>query len=159
MTTIKETVPKGALEKLAVQIDTLAALAQMDGEAAVAYHTTAELVHVPQIRARLLDFAHEHLSHIKDLRNLIELLGGGLAVETPDVETSTFVRLAAGVGPLGTHGALLSLIIIEQFTNAAYETARRLMDGRVGRLLERNYHNERRHIEWLSAEARKIGLS
>jgi rubrerythrin len=140
-------------DELEAQINTLLALAQMDSEAAVAYETAAELIEEPDLRSQLQEFAGDHRRHIDDLGQLVEQLGGEAAAAAPPPENSTFVMFASALGALGTQTALLSLIGSEEFTNATYETALDVaIDPEARELLERNFADEQRHINWLAQQ-------
>ncbi len=59
--------------------------------------------------------------------------------------------LAVTASAVGPGAALLALTNNEELTNAAYDTALDLaVDDATRATLERNFHDEQRHIEWLN---------
>jgi rubrerythrin len=140
-------------EDVEPDVETLFGLAQMDAEAALAYETTAELIDDERVAETLRAFAGDHRRHVDDIGRLLSERGEQLETATPDPEASTFVSLAAAVAPLGLSAALRAMIGNEQFTNSVYSTAVEVIsDPEALALLERNYADEQRHLNWLTRE-------
>jgi rubrerythrin len=133
----------------------LVGMAQMDSEAAFAYEIAAEMVDLPDVRARLLEFAQDHRRHVSDIGQAIQAIGGEAAAAAPPPDTSVFGMLTSALGMVGPRAVLLGLIGNEEFTNSAYDTALELVgDPQLRQLIQRNFEDEQRHITWLATQAR-----
>lgn len=140
-------------EDLEPEIESLLALAQMDSEAALAYETAAELCGDEHVAETLRGFGNDHQRHVKDIGQVLSARGVELTLAAPEPETSTFVTMAASVSSLGLAAALRAMIANEQFTNATYDTALDLIsDPDAHAVLERNFADEQRHLQWLTQE-------
>lgn len=141
------------------ELETLAgmllAMAQMDSEAAFAYEVAAEFVDLPEVSARLRDFAADHRRHVADIGKAMTDIGCEPATAAPPPEASVFALLTTSLGMVGPRAVLLALIGSEEFTNSIYDTALDLIvDPELRKLIQRNYDDEQRHITWLSTQAR-----
>lgn len=136
------------------QATLLLTLAQMDSEAAAAYETTAALVTSEEVRSQLLQFANDHRRHISDIGRLLAKRGVEPSIAAPPPELSLFAIMSRAMVPLGDEAALMALHISEEFTNAAYSTMLDVVtDVEASALLQRNFEDEQRHIDWLSLHA------
>lgn len=128
-------------------LDSLMALAQLDGEAAVAYQIAIDQLDVPFLRDLLERFRGDHLRHVRDLNEVIERLGGAPIEAAPEPDESVLVRFTEAVGILGPHAVVLAMTANEQLTNATYETALEVaVESDMRPLIERNLEDERRHL-------------
>jgi rubrerythrin len=142
---------------LQTQVEMLAAMAQMDAEAAAAYEKAAELIGSSDLAKPLREFAADHRRHVVDIERVVQRLGAQPIAAAPSPESSVFAQLTSAVSMNGPEAAVLALLGNEQFTNAAYEMALDLVDDDdTQTLLERNFADEQRHIAWLSERSEEM---
>ena len=139
------------------ELDALAAIAQMDLEAALAYEAAAELI-MPDPRSdTLLEFARDHRQHVRELVRMIDAEEEDFLASISDSEQSVFVNLTSALGTLGIREALTALIGNEQFTNQTYMTALEIVaDDELRAILDRNFGDEQRHVAWLTEQRRQL---
>jgi rubrerythrin len=131
-------------------VEALVGLMQMDLEAATAYEIAAEIVGLPQISGKLMEFAGDHRRHVEALTDLLEEFGYELDVAVPDPEASTFANLASSMSSIGIQAGVMALIGNEEFTNSTYQTTLGIVDEpQLRTLLERHLQDEQRHLKWL----------
>jgi len=143
-------------EEEAAELIALAALAQMDFEAAVAYAVAADNIPDREVSRQLLEFRADHLRHVEDLDRLATEMGGELP-ERIDASESVIANLAVAAAALGESTAMLAMISNERLTNSTYESVLRLdWDDDVQEVLARNYQDEQRHLRWLEKNVGKV---
>jgi len=132
-------------------LDVLVALAELDAEAAVAYRIGASSVDDPAIRAKLEEFAGDHVRHVETINRLLADVGAPeVSIDDLDEGSSSITMLAAAVAGMGDRATLLVMIGNEQLTNSAYPNALELpFEDDVLRIFERHAIDERRHLDWL----------
>jgi rubrerythrin len=137
--------------------DVLIALGELDAEAAQAYRIVAASVEDPAIRSKLEEFADDQVRHVETINRL---LSGG---DTPEISveldegSSAMTMLAAAVGGMGDHAALLNLIGNEQLTNSAYPMAMELpFEEEIAQVLARHTADQQRHLQWLIQQEARV---
>lgn len=130
----------------------LIAVAELDREAAAAYHIAAEHIADPKMREQLMSFRDDHLRHVSDIESLLKQRDMDLPGDEARAESSAIAALALAAREMGTRAALLAMISNERLTNGTYESALLVTTDEEARaLLERNLGDERRHLRWLEA--------
>jgi len=132
------------------ELDALAALAQMDLEAALAYEAAAAIVENEDLRNAINQFAEDHQRHVRDLSELIEQRRGETASQPEEALNSVFTNLVSALAMMGDQEALRGLLGNEQFTNMTYMTAMDVVsDDQALKVIERNFQDEQRHLKFL----------
>jgi rubrerythrin len=143
-------------EEEAAELIALAALAQMDFEAAVAYAVAADSIPDREVSKQLLEFRADHLRHVEDLDRLASDMGGELT-ERIDASDSMIANLAVAAAALGESSAMFAMISNEKLTNSTYESILRLdWDEEVREVLTRNFQDEQRHLRWLEKNSARV---
>jgi rubrerythrin len=137
------------------EIEALTTLAMLDVDAAAAYQAASAASDDEAIRAALDGFRADHLRHVAELDRLIQRRGGApvSAAGAPPL----LPRLASLAGRVGPDAALLALLANEELTNASYDIAMALaVDPETRAVLERNYGDEQRHLEWIQDTVQQL---
>jgi len=132
--------------------DKLNDLIKLDVDAVRAYDQALEACTIDEVVARLTDFRADHDRHIRDLSEQVRALGG-----EPDVRRDWKGFLIEGftaIAAQGDHSALLAMRGNEELTNRTYRSALDMVDlsPEVRSVLERNYSDEQRHLEWIKGQ-------
>lgn len=136
-----------------IEMEVLIALAELDAEAAQAYSIAALVVDDAAVRSKLEEFRDDHLRHVETLNRVLGQADGPQIASELDEGSSALTMLAASVGALGKHAALLAMIANEQLTNTTYQTASDLpFDEEIARIVERHLADEQRHLRWLTEQ-------
>jgi rubrerythrin len=141
-------------------IETLAGLAELDGEAAAAYTVAATAMgDDDEIARRLTSFRDDHRRHVRELNRLIQQVGGApIQAGTAEGE-GLLEQLAESAAAIGPHGLIVAMIGNEMLTNGTYQTALELpWSDEVRALLERNRADEERHLRWLLELRDRLGI-
>jgi uncharacterized protein (TIGR02284 family) len=128
----------------------LSSLVQLDIDAEHAYGRAIEEIRESAIRNRLVEFRDDHKRHVTELSVAIRELGE----IPPEYERDTKGFLIAGFTAIrsktGTEGALKAMRSNEKMTTKTYNKARGWdVAPSIKSLLERNYEDERRHLEYI----------
>jgi competence ComEA-like helix-hairpin-helix protein len=138
-------------------IEALAALAQLDLEAAAAYSICAEAMPIEDIRDTLISFREDHLRHVRDLGQLVEEMGGEAVDAEGPVRESSLTALASATSALGPDAGYLAMISNEQLTNSVYQAILQIeWDEDVQQVIKRNLEDEKRHLQWLQENRSRV---
>lgn len=135
-------------------IDCLTNLAQLDIDAFFAYEQALKNIDQQDIYDKIDKFRQDHQRHINDLGKLINEYGGTPPTQSKDfkgylIEGMTMIRSLTGV-----NGALSAMETNEELTNKRYKEALDAADkgnfpAAVKDLIERNYGDEKRHLQYI----------
>ncbi len=108
------------------------------------------------MRERLTSFRQDHERHIADLARAVRDLGGTPVEQRPDLKGFLLEGFTAIRSKMGLAGALKAMHLNEQLTNRRYNEARnRPVPAQAKSILDRNYEDERRHIEYIEVTIRE----
>lgn len=132
--------------------DKLNSLIRLDVDAVHAYDQAIDACTMPELKNRLTEFRGDHDRHIRDLSDQVRALGG-----QPDVRKDWKGFLIQGftaIASQGDHSALVAMRGNEELTNRSYQAALQMSDitPEVRSVLEKNYADEQRHLEWIKAQ-------
>lgn len=131
----------------------LASLAQLDIDAVNAYEQAIKNVEDPDVRGHMTTYRDDHKRHIEELSTEIRSLGGTPPEVSPDFKgffISGFTSLRSATG---TDGALKAMQTNEKLTNKNYQEATKWdVEGKIKTLIEKNYEDERIHLEYIESK-------
>jgi uncharacterized protein (TIGR02284 family) len=131
-------------------IDKLSELAQLDIDAVHAYDQAMEKVEHETVMEHLRQYREDHDRHVTELSALIRELGGEPPDHSPDFKGYFIEGFTSMRSVSGTEGALKATQTNEKLTNKKYDDARSLaLDGQERDLIEKNFEDERRHLEYI----------
>ena len=131
------------------QIEKLNDLIQLDYDAVGAYEAAIDRIDVESIRSSLREFQNDHRRHIQELSAQVRSLGG-TPKERPDMKGFVLKGFTAITSMMGNEAALRAMQGNEKLTNTSYANAlRESWSEPVRQLLERNYHDEQRHLAYI----------
>jgi uncharacterized protein (TIGR02284 family) len=124
-------------------------LIKLDRGAIRAYEQAIEACQTEVVREKLREFQGDHERHVSDLSAHVRVLGG-----TPEERRDFKGMLIEGFTAItsqGDHSALLAMRGNEELTNRKYASALEVeeLTGEVRTTVERNYHDEERHLAWI----------
>ncbi|MBF5041842.1 ferritin-like domain-containing protein [Aggregicoccus sp. 17bor-14] len=137
------------------QLALLAELVHIDLDAVTVYDAALRIVNVPVVEQALMEFRSDHLRHVRELNDRIEWLGGARARSVPDSEACQRHGFSAVQDGLRTEELVTALAEGEQVTNAAYARVLKVdWDEETRALLDLNFADEQRHLQWVLMAAR-----
>lgn len=150
----------GAGGELAVDpsvVERITALLLLDQAAIEAYEIAIRACKAADINRQLKQFRDDHQRHVRELADALVSLGAA-PPEQPD-ERAQCIRSYTMMSALEDRTALVAMRGNEELTNGAYTSALASGDlpDELRRLVEANFQDERRHIQWITEEIRTRG--
>ena len=136
-------------------ISSLKDLVHIDIDAISLYDAVLKSINSPQLEQALMEFRSDHLRHVRELNDRLEVLGGGREPARPSVESCeshgfTLIRKSMGIEEL-----LTATVDGEQITNRTYERIlKENWDSETRALIDRNFADEQRHLLWVLTASR-----
>ncbi len=125
-------------------------LVQLDIDAVHAYEKAIANINNTGIREQLEAFKKDHERHIGELSQKMRELGETPPDNKPDMKGYLIEGLTALRSSTGTEGALKAMKSNEKTTNKKYDEARKLdVMGETKEMIERNYQDEKTHLEYI----------
>ena len=134
-------------------IDRLNDLIKLDIDASRAYGQALDNIDHPDIKSHMTRYRDDHDRHVTELQAAVRGLGGSPAEMTPDIKGYFIEGFTALRSMTGTEGALKAMQTNERLTNSRYQDAVKELAGapaEVMTLLDRNYADERLHLEYVT---------
>jgi uncharacterized protein (TIGR02284 family) len=129
-------------------ITTLNDLIQLDIDAVHAYRQAIDACQVAEVRDNLTAFEGDHRRHISELEGAVRALGG--QPPTGQDFKGFVIEGFTAIMSQGDRSALVAMRGNEEITTRRYDAARRAsLPGDVIQLVERNYADEARHLDWI----------
>ena len=129
-------------------VATLNDLIQLDIDAVHAYSQAIDACKVAEVRDNLTAFKGDHQRHISELEGAVRALGGQPPTGK-DIKGFVIEGFTA-IASQGDRSALLAMRGNEEITTRRYDAARRTnVAGDVLELIEKNYADEARHLDWI----------
>lgn len=133
-------------------VEKLNDLIKLDVDAIHAYDQAISACTMDELKRNLTDFRADHDRHVRDLSDCVRALGG-----QPDVRRDWkgfFISGFTAIVSQGDHSALVAMQTNEELTNSTYRKALDLenLSPDVRSLLEKNYSDEQRHLQWIKAQ-------
>jgi rubrerythrin len=128
----------------------LSALSQLDLDASRGYQLALVRVEDPSLKDQLNNFRKDHLQHIENLNKMIVEYGG--TVVEKNASLNGFFRDPVGTlqNMKSTRRVLQALRTGERVTERTYGDALRMgVNGKALMVIERNYSDERYHLEYI----------
>lgn len=131
-------------------IDKLNDLIQLDVDAVQAYDHAIKNVEYDDIRKRFGEFQDDHRTHIRNLAEMVQQLGGTPVKLEPSLKGYLLEGLTALRSATGTKAALEAMKTNEKLTNRKYEeaVAQNFAEG-VMKLLRMNFAQEQQHLAYI----------
>lgn len=132
-------------------IDKLCNLAQLDIDAVHAYDEALQHIDNQNIYESIKEFRDDHIRHINDLSEVITSFGGTPPERTKDFKGYLIQGFTSLRSITGTIGALKAMETNEVLTNKTYANALESneMPKEVRTLVEKNYEDEKRHLNYI----------
>jgi len=128
----------------------LGSLVKLDTDAEHAYGQAIDEIKEANIRDTLIRFRDDHKRHVAELSVAIRELGETPPEHKRDVKGFLLEGFTAIRSKTSTEGALKAMHSNEKLTNKNYNKARQWdVSPSIKALLERNYEDERRHIQFI----------
>jgi len=132
------------------RVEKMRSLAQLDVDAMDLYEAAIARIHVPAVKEKLQAFRVDHDRHVQDLNAKILQLGGERVEHVPDLKGKILRGFTAITSMMGTEAALMAMMGNEELTNRTYQAALKMdWQAEERALIEKNYGDERRHLEWI----------
>jgi rubrerythrin len=130
-------------------------LVQLDTDASYAYEKAIDSIEVPLVKEQLIAFRGDHERHIRELSAYLRSMGEEPPESKPDIKGYFIEGFTALRSATGTEGALKAMKSNEKLTNSNYDDARKTTaPAELATLLEANYQDERRHLEYIEQALR-----
>lgn len=141
-----------AAGKESILIDLLNDLIQLDFDAIEAYEAAVSRLEDATSKEQLRQFMDDHERHTRELKALVQELGGQPAQKADIKYILTKGKVIIG-NIAGDSGILQAMKTNEDETNKAYEQAAARSDvpPKIHEVLQRNLADERRHRTWIEA--------
>lgn len=140
-------------------VKVLSDLTQLDIDAVYAYEEALKQIDDQEVYRNIESFRTDHLQHIQDLSKLIEYYGETPPSPTKDLKGYFIEGMTMLRSLTGTKGALSAMESNEKTTNKNYKTALEEnpnLPGDVVFLLNKNYEDEKRHLEYIQRTLQKL---
>lgn len=129
-------------------IDVINGQIQLDLDAITAYEDAISACDSQEITAELALFRGDHERHVRNLSEMVRLLGGEPTTNT-DLK-GVFIHGFTKLTSRSDRSALLAMRANEELTNRSYKAAlERDLPDDVRALFERNLADEQRHLAWI----------
>jgi uncharacterized protein (TIGR02284 family) len=129
-------------------IEVMNDMLQLDLDAILAYDEAIHACDVDEIKTRLREFRGDHERHVRDLSLAVRTYGGQ-PKEKRDIK-GFFIQGFTKMMSRGDRSALMTMRANEELTNRSYAAAlKHELPHEVRTLLEQNYNDERRHLQWI----------
>lgn len=133
--------------------DCLGSLVKLDYDAMQCYEQAIDAVDDKDIRRNLQNFHDEHAQHVADLNDQISELGSAPVAKTRDLKGFFLEGFTSIRSMTGTDGALHAMETNEKTTNKKYkEAVEKDFPFDVRAVLEKNYGDEIRHLEYIQEQ-------
>lgn len=130
-------------------IERLNELIALDYDAVGAYAAAIDRIDVESLRMRLREFQQDHMRHIRDLSQVVTMLGGKPR-KAPDVKGFILKGFTAVTSMMGNEAALQAMRGNEVLTNRTYRMALDEDWSTEARaIIERNCADEQRHLAFI----------
>jgi uncharacterized protein (TIGR02284 family) len=124
-------------------------LIALDFDAVGAYEAAIDRIDVESLRMSLREFQQDHQRHIRDLSQVVTMLGG-TPRQKPDMKGFILKGFTAVTSMMGNEAALQAMRGNEMLTNRTYRMA---LDedwsDEARRIIERNFSDEQRHLAFI----------
>jgi uncharacterized protein (TIGR02284 family) len=131
-------------------VERLNDLIQLDVDAVEAYDHAIKHMEYEDIRRRFLDFRDDHRSHIRNLTEMVQHLGGKPIKSSPDLKGYLIEGFTALMSVTGSIGAMEAMKANEILTTKKYSEAAALdLPEEVKKLMMTHYSQELRHLEYI----------
>ena len=131
-------------------VNKLQSLIKLDIDAVRSYDQAIERITDVDIRRQLEIFREDHSRHVDVITNLVRSYGEVPTSASPDLKGFFLEGFTAIQSMMGTEAALKAMRTNEKETNRQYADAQSLdLPADVLRVLEKNYADERRHLEYV----------
>lgn len=127
-------------------------LCQLDIDAVAAYEIALKRIDDPKIHLSINNFRIDHITHIKELSNLIKRYGGKPPKQTPDIQGYVMTGMTALKSHKGIEGALQAMQDNEITTNRHYRETLynyRNLPIDVKTVLKRNLWDGHKHLNYI----------
>lgn len=149
----------GAGGELAIDpsvVEQITALLLLDQAAIEAYEIAIRACKAADINRQLKQFRDDHQRHVSELSEALVSVGAA-PPEQPD-ERAQCIRSYTMMSALEDRTALVAMRGNEELTNGAYASALASeLPDTLRQLVEANFRDERRHIQWITEEIRTRG--
>ncbi len=139
----------------------LDSLIRLDVDAVHAYDTAiAVLNDDKEAQNKLRAFKSDHERHVRELSAQVTQLGGTPTKATPNPKDFHIPGFNAIRGSMGVEPALKAMRLNEELVNRTYADALKspAMPAAVRDLVQRNYEDEKRHLQWITNRiGQKVG--
>lgn len=138
-------------------VEMLEHLVALDLDAIEAYQAAIDRLEAEEYRSQLALFKGDHERHVRELRPLVEELGGK-PPESADAKSMLTKGKVMMADIAGDKQILQAMKSNEDDTNTAYDraSARHDMPETVHALLERNDADEHRHRAWIETTLQRL---
>jgi len=138
-------------------VDLLIDLIKLDYDAIDAYTSAVQKLKDQSIADQLRSFRDDHERHTKNVRPLVQELGGKAPTGGDMKSLLTTGKVAIGA-LMGDKAILIAMKTNEDDTNTAYEraTQHKDMTAEMKRVLNSNLSDERRHRTWIEQTLKKM---
>lgn len=155
MQTITTSPIDSAARKHAIEL--LNDLIQLDFDAVKAYGQAIEKIDDGAARADLVSFQADHERHVRELSQVVRLMGGEPEGEGRDLKGVLLEGLTALRSVTGTLGALKAMRMNEKLSNRMYERALEARLPSAARdMIVRNREDERRHLAAIEGHVHRL---
>lgn len=137
-------------------IERLSYFMRLDHDAARAYEKALDNIETAAMRDSLRQFLAEHERHVSDLADAIRKEGGEPPELAGDARGVFLGALSSVDGGGGENPVLRGLEAGERYVNYKYRHVKdEDFPAHIGRLLERNRADERRHLAYVESRVRR----
>jgi uncharacterized protein (TIGR02284 family) len=134
------------LNKMLERLNDLIAL---DYDAVGAYEAALNRIDAESLRMSLRTFQQDHERHIRDLSQVVTMLGG-TPRQKPDTKGFILKGFTAVTSMMGNEAALQAMRGNEMLTNRTYQNAlKEDWSDEARRVIERNFSDEQRHLKFI----------
>ena len=132
-------------------------LIKLDIDAAESYSEALEHIDDPQTHQRIEEFRLDHEDHIRKLSEVLSNSGEAPPERKKDIKGYFIKGFTSMRSSSGEEGALKAMKSNEELTNKKYDKARsKEMTPAVKAIIEKNYEDERRHLDYIEAQLAKL---
>lgn len=125
-------------------------LIQLDVDAVEAYSHAIKHLEYGDISKRLLDFQDDHRTHIRNLTEMVQHLGGKPVKPTPDLKGYLIEGFTALMSASGSIGAMEAMKANEILTTKKYSQAAALdLPEELKKVILTHYSQEQRHLQYI----------
>lgn len=145
-------------EKETTLIKCLIDLIQLDIDAVLGgYAPALEHIKNKDIHAKLVSFKKDHERHIKDLSDVVKILGGTPPELTKDFKGFMIQGMTALQSIFGEHAALKAMQTNEKLTNSTYKKAlQENLPEDVRTIVQLNYQDEQMHLAYIEEQLQRM---